>query len=604
MFSDLIERVREASDIVSIIGERVALKKRGKNYIGLCPFHQEKTPSFTVSPDKQLFYCFGCQQGGDVFKFVELWEKTDFKGALEILAERAGIPLSSQDPREQKRYRERQSLYKILALAARFYHHIFLNLPPGKAARDYCQRRGIDRETSEKFMLGCALPGWDNLIRFFAKRGYKAEELVKAGLVLPGRRGGYYDRFRNRLIFPIWDQRGRVVAFGGRVLDDSQPKYLNSPESTIYSKGKNLYGLHLAAGAIREQGWVLVVEGYLDALTAHQYGWPNVVASLGTALTHEQARLLSRYCRRVLIAYDADTAGQEATLRSFRLLKEAGCQVAVVPLRQGSDPDSYLRAEGAAAFGQLLEKALPPVEYRLKMLQDQLDLSTLEGKMQATNSLVPLLAETDNQVERELLVKKVAGALEVSEASLWAEIRQYRGRKGKRGREGDRIPGKRYNIDRDFHNPPKKPGITPAYLRAQEALLTFCLHDQEAREIIVKELSWQQFTAGAHREVARALWLAHEEGQFTPAGVLARLENTEAKALLSRLSLQDETILEQKERSIRDCLVVVKRQQLLEEIKVLQEQIISLEGEGKSTDKANLLIELIEDKQKQLHRLE
>ncbi|HHY36522.1 MAG TPA: DNA primase [Firmicutes bacterium] len=604
MFSEVIERVREASDIVTIIGERVALKKQGKNYIGLCPFHQEKTPSFTVSPEKQMFYCFGCQVGGDVFKFVELWEKTDFKGALEILAERAAIPLSPQDPREQKRYREHQTLYQILDLAARFYHHIFLNLPQGREARAYCERRGIDRETGKKFMLGYAPPGWRNLIQFFAKRGFEPEQLVKAGLALPGKRGGYYDRFRNRLLFPIWDQRGRVVAFGGRVLDNSQPKYLNSPETTIYSKGKNLYGLHLAAGAMREQGWVLVVEGYLDALAVHQYGWPNVVASLGTALTYEQARLLGRHCRRVLIAYDADTAGQEATLRGFRLLREAGCQVSVVPLPPGSDPDSYLREKGASAFGRLLEKALPLVEYRLRMLEEQVDLSTLEGKMQATNSLVPLLAEIDNQVERELLVKRIAGALEVSEASLWAEIGQYRSGSRKRGPERDRIAGKRYNIGEDFHIPPKKPKVIPAYLRAQEALLAFCLHDQQARERIMQELSWQQFAAGAHREVARALWLAQAEGQFAPVGILARVEGSEAKALLSRLSLQEEFFLEQKEKGIRDCLAEVKRQQLREEIKVLQEQIISLEGEGKSTEKANLLIELIEEKQKQLHRLE
>jgi DNA primase len=604
MLSEVIERVREASDIVTIIGERVPLKKQGKNYTGLCPFHQEKTPSFTVSPEKQLFFCFGCQVGGDVFKFVELWEKTDFKGALEILAERAGIPLQEQDPHEQKRYRERQTLYKILALAARFYHHILLNLAPGEEGRNYCQQRGIERETIKKFMLGYAPPGWSNLIQFFSKRGYDAEQLIKTGLALPGKAGGYYDRFRSRLIFPIWDQRGRVVAFGGRVLDNSQPKYLNSPETTIYSKGKNLYGLHLAAGAIRELGWVLVVEGYLDALAVHQYGWPNVVASLGTALTYDQARLLSRHCRRILIAYDADTAGQEATLRGFRLLKEAGCQVSVVPLPQGSDPDSYLREKGATAFGQLLENALPLVEYRLQMLQDQVDLSTLEGKMQATNSLVPLLVDIDHQVEREVLVKKIAGVLEVSEASLWAEIRQYRARRGKRGQERDRIPGKRNNIDQDFHNQPIKPKVKSAYLRAQEALLTFCLLDQGAREIIVEEVSWQQFTAGAHRNLARAVWLAHGEGQCTPAELLARVDDSETKALLSRLSLQDEHFLEQKEKSIKDCLVAVKKQQLLEEKKVLQEQIISLEREGKSTEKANLLIELIEEKQKQLHRLE
>ena len=602
MGSEVRERVRDANDIVDIIGERVQLKRQGKNYIGLCPFHQEKTPSFTVSPEKQLFYCFGCQVGGDVFKFIELWEKTDFRGSLEILAERAGIPLREQTPREQKRQQERKSLYKVLNLAARYYQHTFLNSSTAEETRAYCTRRGIKEKTARTFELGYAPPGWDHLIRFFTQRDYSTEILLKAGLVLPGKAGGYYDRFRHRLIFPIRDHRGRVVAFGGRVVDDSQPKYLNSPETSIYSKRDNLYGLHIAADGIRKQGWVLIVEGYLDAIMVHQSGWTNVIASLGTALTGEQAKLLARYSRRVLMAYDADAAGQEAALRSFRLLRQLGCQVQVVPLPEGSDPDSHLRREGVASFAELLENSLSLVEYRLKTLQEKHDLSQLEEKVRAVDTLIPLLLEIDHQVEREILVKKIAAVVAVSEDSIWTEIRQYRGRAAKKGRQRDRISLGRNNIEQDFHNKPNTARIKPAYLQAQEVLLSFCLFDDDTRQEIIKELSWQQFTEGAHRELARAIWKVQQEKGLTPAGILAQVGTPEAKTLLSQLSLEDDYFLEQKEKRLRDCLFAVKRKQLEDQIKARKEQIISLEREGKSDQREKLLRE-IGNLQKQFHNL-
>ena len=602
MGSEVRERVRDANDIVDIIGERVQLKRQGKNYIGLCPFHQEKTPSFTVSPEKQLFYCFGCPVGGDVFKFIELWEKTDFRGSLEILAERAGIPLREQTPREQKRQQERKSLYKVLNLAARYYQHTFLNSSTAEETRAYCTRRGIKEKTARTFELGYAPPGWDHLIRFFTQRDYSTEILLKAGLVLPGKAGGYYDRFRHRLIFPIRDHRGRVVAFGGRVVDDSQPKYLNSPETSIYSKRDNLYGLHIAADGIRKQGWVLIVEGYLDAIMVHQSGWTNVIASLGTALTGEQAKLLARYSRRVLMAYDADAAGQEAALRSFRLLRQLGCQVQVVPLPEGSDPDSHLRREGVASFAELLENSLSLVEYRLKTLQEKHDLSQLEEKVRAVDTLIPLLLEIDHQVEREILVKKIAAVVAVSEDSIWTEIRQYRGRAAKKERQRDRISLGRNNIEQDFHNKPNTARIKPAYLQAQEVLLSFCLFDDDTRQEIIKELSWQQFTEGAHRELARAIWKVQQEKGLTPAGILAQVGTPEAKTLLSQLSLEDDYFLEQKEKRLRDCLFAVKRKQLEDQIKARKEQIISLEREGKSDQREKLLRE-IGNLQKQFHNL-
>jgi DNA primase len=590
----LVERVREENDIVEVIGEYVSIKKQGKNYIGLCPFHQEKTPSFTVSPEKQLFYCFGCHVGGDIYKFVQLWENTDFKGALEILANRKGISLNDdKSPRERKIYQERKIIYQVLKIAAQYYYWQLAKSPEGAKAREYCVQRGIRSDIIYQFGLGYAASGWDDLLRFFRKRKIIPEILEKAGLVLPGKEGGHYDRFRQRLMFPISDKNGRVVAFGGRVLDDSLPKYINSPETSVYSKGKNLFGFHLAREAIRKKRWALMVEGYLDAITLYQYGWRNVVASLGTALTAEQAQLLARHARRVLIAYDADTAGQEATLRSFRLLKEAGCQVLVILLPEGYDPDSYVKEKGNSAFAQCIKTALPLVEFQLSILDKKYDCTSVEGKVQIIAALVPFLIATESVVERELLVRRLSEHLRVSEESIWSEIRRFRSQTGKAKQNRDRILVNRYNIDQGFHNQPINPSIKPAHLQAQTILLGLCLNDKQARGEIIKTLSWEEFAEGANRELAKAIWQLHQESKdFTPAAVLDRIGHEEAKKMVACLSIQEESLGEQREKKLQDCLAVLKKHQLQKQIKVIQAQIISSEQEGKSVERENLLLKL------------
>lgn len=346
----LLERIRERTDIAALIGEYVQLKKQGKNYIGLCPFHEERTPSFTVSPHKQMFYCFGCQAGGSVFNFLMLKEDIPFAEAVRVLARRAGITLPEDDtPEARRKEGERAALLRAMELAARYFCARLAD-GAGETARGYLERRGLDAATVDAWRLGYAPTGWRGLSDALAGRGVPASALEKSGLSGRSTAGeGLYDRFRDRLMFPIADRRGRVIAFGGRALDDkTQPKYLNSPETPLFSKRRALYGFDRAREAIARRGEAVVVEGYLDLIAAHRAGVDWAVASLGTALSQEQAMEVSRLADNVVIAYDADSAGSQATLRGLEMFQRLGARVRVAELPAGEDPDSVFRARGAA----------------------------------------------------------------------------------------------------------------------------------------------------------------------------------------------------------------------------------------------------------------
>lgn len=422
--AQLIDRVREANDLVEVVSGYVRLQRAGHTYKGLCPFHSEKTPSFTVSPDKQLFYCFGCQAGGNVFHFVMKIENLDFPGALKLLADRAGIPLPEPElsPEAKARRERREKLQSVVDLAIRFYHGVLQRHEAGAPGRAYVQQRGLTGATVDRFELGFAPNAWDALVRFLTKRQADLGLAEEAGLLLRRREGGYYDRFRNRLMFPIRDGRGKAVGFGGRAVDGAEPKYLNSPETLLFHKGENLFGLHLAGEAIREQGYAVVVEGYLDAVTCHQYGFRQVVASLGTALTEAQARLLARRAVEVRIAYDADAAGQTATWRGLDLLSSGGFRVKVVPLPSGEDPDSTLRVQGPGEFERRLKDAEPLVDYKLRVIAGRYDLASLEDKVQAVRAMLPVLAGIESAVAREEYLPKVAAVLGVSVGALEVEL--------------------------------------------------------------------------------------------------------------------------------------------------------------------------------------
>ena len=354
---EILEKVKEQNDIVDVISESVRLKRSGRNFSGLCPFHNEKSPSFSVSQDKQIYKCFGCGESGNVITFVMKNKNMPFVEAVKYLADRVNITIESDKGRISPTAKKRELLYKVNVEAARFFYS---NLRLTKEAKEYFFNRGIKEDTIKRFGLGFAKDSWNNLLFHLRKLGFKDDLLLEAGLVSTSERtGNKYDRFRNRVIFPVFDYRGKVIGFGGRVLDDSKPKYLNSPETLVFQKGTNLYGLNFAIKSKMQERYFIIVEGYMDLITLHQYGITNVVASLGTALTTNQARLLRRYADKVIISYDADIAGQAATMRGLDILKDAGFDVRVLSIPQGKDPDEYVRSNGKDAFIKLINPWKP-----------------------------------------------------------------------------------------------------------------------------------------------------------------------------------------------------------------------------------------------------
>ena len=424
-YSDqVVEDVRSANNIVDVISSRVQLTKKGKNYFGLCPFHKEKTPSFSVDPDRQYYYCFSCNKGGNVYSFLMEIEKLTFPEAIQRLADSAGIVLpESSDPAYNQKLARTKALqerhFEMYAQAVSFFSQTLFS-ERGKKAREYMQKRMIRADIVKRFGLGYAPPEWDALYNYLRSKSYKDEELLSGGLIIKGKNEGYYDRFRDRIIFPIQDASGRILALGGRALDDSTPKYLNSPESLFYNKGKNLYGLNLAKNTKEKS--MIIVEGYMDLISLYAHGIDNVVAPLGTALTEVQARLLKRYIDDVIIAFDADAAGQAATLRGLDILETQGFHVRVLTIPESKDPDEYIRARGASAFRALLAEAMPLLDYKIESLRRKYPNSGTDNDIRFFKDVVHLLAGVNDEIEREIYVGRIAAKYGITETSIKSEI--------------------------------------------------------------------------------------------------------------------------------------------------------------------------------------
>ncbi len=419
------DRVKQQADIVRVVGEYVRLKKSGQNYVGLCPFHSEKTPSFAVHPVKQIYHCFGCGVGGDVFKFVMEMEKSNFPEAVRTVAEKCGIPIPKpreRTPEERQANQQRTALVEMHREAAGYFTRQLEATPEGKAARAYLEDRGLDAETIARFSLGYAPSGGDALYRHL-KQKYPDKPLEVSGLVARDPSGRLYDRFRRRIMFPIANESGKVIAFGGRALGDDLPKYLNSPETPIYSKSNVLYNLDRAKEALRQRDFAVLVEGYMDTIGVARAGVGNVVASCGTSLTETQVKLIGRFTRRVVVNYDPDTAGQAATERSLTILLESNFDVRVLALPSGADPDKFVHEQGAEAYRKLLEAAPAYVDYLIGRAK-QMDLSTAEGKLRAVNYLMPYVQRIPNRLLRSEWATRIAQQLRVEEPVLREALRR------------------------------------------------------------------------------------------------------------------------------------------------------------------------------------
>jgi DNA primase len=527
-----VDEVRERTDVVEVISQYVALKRAGKTFKGLCPFHAEQAPSFTVNPEKQLWYCFGCQAGGNVFHFLMKMEGLTFTEAAERLARRAGLQLQ-RAPAQAQRQSERDLLAKVNVAAARFYREQ-LRRTQGTAARAYLAERGLTEQTVERFGIGLALDEWEALWRHLRSTGHDANAIARSGLVVARAEGeGYYDRFRNRVMFPIIDIQQRVIGFGGRTLGDDPAKYMNSSESALFVKGRTLYALPQAAQPMQEKERAILVEGYFDCVVAHQYGFTETVATLGTALTADHAAMLRRRTERVYVAFDADSAGAAATIRARPLFDDAGVEVRVVALPRGVDPDSFLRAQGADSFEEALRQAPTMIDWQLRNLVARYEGRDEEGRLGMTREAVPLLSGIADRVARAHYVKRLAEywcgpqleRVSVIEEALHQEIRRSADQRRK-GRTEDAPPS------------------APAAGRVEREVLAAMLQDQRTAERVAESVAAADIIDPCCREIfERVLTCVEQEIPVTVESLVAEL-SPQAATRAAELAIVESTVPE------------------------------------------------------------
>ncbi len=533
---DKILEIRNATDIVEYIGMFVKLKKRGKNYLGLCPFHSEKTPSFNVSPDKAMYHCFGCSRGGDVVTFVMEWEKASYIEAIEILAERAGIQIVRSEEAMQSAS-ETDKLYSACTFAAKRFYQNLTGTEEGAFALKYFQSRGFSEKIIREFGLGYSARAWDALVKQAGDEGIKPEYLEKVGLARRRDDGGYYDAFRGRAMFPIFSTTGRVIAFGARKLydDDTLGKYINSSETPIYHKSKILYGLSQGKEAIRERDAAVLVEGYADLLSVYQSGTKNVVASSGTALTVEQIQLIARYTKNIIFVYDADSAGVSAMVRGIELILENNLDVRIAELPEGEDPDSFVKKNGGEAFKKLLAKAITFIDFKANTLRREGKLDSPEGKAEAVRTLVQTISKIKDPLRQTFFIKDVAEKYKLYESALYSELEKF----------NKKVPERFLNTPTRKSEPQAKlgnkegNGDDPREIPLEEKeLLSVALDEpQEMIPFIFSYVRADEFSHSKAREVAQLLIDEFDEkGVVDVKAVILKASTEEVRKLISDLS--------------------------------------------------------------------
>ncbi len=538
---DVIEEVRAANDIIDVIGNYVNLKRRGASYQGLCPFHHEKTPSFSVTPDKQIFHCFGCGVGGNVIRFIMKIENIGFTEAVEFLADRANITLPTYDQtfgsisqEELKRRQEaKYEMYEINKAAGRFFYE---NIEKSNVAQRYIVERRIEPKTVAKFGLGYALAD-NGLSKHLLSLGFKEENILATGLVGKSDRGILYDKFKERFMFPIFDIRKRLIAFGGRTLESKEsmkakgiPKYVNSPENLIYSKGHHLYGLNLAKGDNRKLKRILVVEGYMDVISPHQAGITNVVASLGTALTEQQGRLLRRYAEEVVLSYDSDEAGQKAKLRGIEIMQALDVPVKVLKMDGAKDPDEYIIKYGPERFEKLVENSISPVEYKVDMLKKDYNLNDTSQKIIFLTKMAEILSKEDNIIERDVYVDKFSKELNVGKEAIIAEIEKRTIRNSmKTNNWQSPKPIVSNNVERDK----EKDNIEKSIIY----ILT--LRNKDLFNILRQTYTYDDVENSVNKELIKKLYNLYESGDIINKDMMSLCETEEESNLLSEILMKN-----------------------------------------------------------------
>jgi len=596
---EIIEEVRLRTDIIEVISEYVSLQRKGNNYWGICPFHSEKTPSFSVSAEKQMFYCFGCNSGGNAFSFVMKKENWSFVESVQNFASRYGValPEKSLSPQEREENRLRRRWEEIHEWATSYYQDILVRLPEGEPGRVYFAKREVDLDTINRFRLGYAPERWDGLITYMQERGVQPHELVGAGLALEkvtsGKVSRYYDRFRNRVLFSILDRRYHTIAFGGRVLDDSLPKYLNSPESTFYNKGHHLYGMHRAHQGIREEGYALLVEGYMDVIALQNAGFPNAVASLGTALTRNQATLLKRYAQRVVLLYDSDEAGVQAALRGGEILCDVGIRVDVLTLSGAKDPDEFLKSYGLEEFKRSLSRALTYVEFKYRTFVQNKLPQTIPEKAEIVMKLAPDILRVNSPVEREGYERFLSLELGLTLEAVQREIVSQEPKKAKKEREHEYSQQKQVSSGKNRDNikgtiigkgniEQPQPTVYLAGYRAERMLLRLLLENKAHLPRIKERLGESFWKLPAHQQIFKYL---------NQDGVLPAHSDETVQSCLASLLLE-ELDISQTERLLEDCIKGILSTQVVERVEDLQARMATLEKSGDMAGAMALLKEI------------
>ena len=549
---EIIEEVRQSNDIIDVISQYVHLKRSGRNYFGLCPFHNEKSPSFSVSPDKQIFHCFGCGVGGNVFTFLMKIEGINFIEAVQMLAEKSQIQLPTfTNSGDAAKEELKNKVYQVNEFAAQYYHQK-LYLPESKIAQEYVKKRKLSNETLKSFQIGFS-GKFDELYRELVKHGFAEREILESGLVNKNEQGKFIDRYRNRLMFPICDVRGKVIAFGGRVLDDSKPKYINSPENVVYSKGRHLFGLNVAKkGDIKK---LLIVEGYMDVISLHQRGITNVVAPLGTALTQQQGWLLRKNTEQIILSFDSDGAGQTAINRSLEILQNMGCDLRVLQMEGAKDPDEYIIKYGNARFQNLIEKALSLVEFKVKQLKQNLDLDNTVDKIKFLNEIAKLIAKIDNSMEREVYIEKIAKTYEVSKEAIYAEVNKlaYADNKGQKILEKSKPISSPRRVSEDK--------VSEAIKKRENAILSILLRgDISIFQTIKQYIHPEDFKVELNQKIAKRVYEELEKGNSNINAMMDDLSEEEQNHITMLMADDDE--IADMEKAIDELMQAYEKQKL------------------------------------------
>jgi DNA primase len=568
------------------------LKHSGRNYFGLCPFHIEKTPSFSVSPEKQLYHCFGCGEGGGVVSFVMKLERLEFLDAIKLLAERAGMPLPDAPAASQRGQDAelRQQLYEMNRECARYYYNMLFS-PQGRDALNYLKERGLDLSTIKSFGLGYAPDLWDGALELLRGKGFNEKQMLKAGIIVESKdKGKVFDRFRNRIMFPIIHPRGMVLGFGGRIMDDSQPKYLNSPESPVFDKSSILFGLNLAA-RLRPLQYIILVEGYMDVIAMHQYGFGQAVASLGTSLTQGQAKLIRRYAQEIYIAYDGDNAGQAATIRGLDILHDAGCKVRVIQLANGKDPDDILKKYGPEYFRKMMDQSQSLIDYKLDRLKEQYDISTQEGRISFGTEAAELLARVDNLIERDTHIQKLETLIGIKPSVIYEQIRKIQGNTAdggvKRNINGNNRYTRRYGAAKV---------LLPSHIKAERHLINLMVQSQTNAIRITEGLENESFEDPFHQEVLDIVReMLKDNREINSAQLLKNISDAENTRKLVDI-FNHEMEYDNIDTFISDCLDQVKRYRLIKQREEIQNEISGMERNGISDPgRYKILLQQLED---------